>query len=82
MPPFQTARIIDRDNRADFDALRMEMHAARKQVFVDQLKWDLATTDGLYEIDEYDHENTLYLIVADALTGGSDDCSTRISVAL
>ncbi|MBC7520880.1 MAG: autoinducer synthase [Sandarakinorhabdus sp.] len=70
MPPIQTARMIHRDNRADFDALRMEMHAARKQVFVDQLKWDLATTDGLYEIDEYDHENTLYLIVADTLSGG------------
>jgi N-acyl-L-homoserine lactone synthetase len=70
MPPTQTARIVDRANRDDFDALRMEMHAARKQVFVDSLKWDLKTTDGLYEIDEYDHENTIYLIVADAQTGG------------
>lgn len=70
MPPTQTARIVDRANRADFDALRMEMHAARKQVFVDGLKWDLKTTDGLYEIDEYDHENTIYLIVADTQTGG------------
>lgn len=70
MPPTQTARIVDRANRDDFDALRMEMHAARKQVFVDGLKWDLKTTDGLYEIDEYDHENTIYLIVADAQTGG------------
>lgn len=69
MPPSQTARIINRSNRDAFEAQRLEMYAARKQVFIDALKWDLATTDGLYEIDEYDHENTVYLIVADAKSG-------------
>jgi N-acyl-L-homoserine lactone synthetase len=69
MPPTQTVRIVNRDNSDAFGAQRMEMFAARKQVFVDGLKWDLATTDGLYEIDEYDHEDTVYLIVADPATG-------------
>lgn len=69
MPPTQTVRIINRDNGEAFGAQRMQMFAARKQVFVDALKWDLATTDGLYEIDEYDHEDTVYLIVADPHTG-------------
>jgi N-acyl-L-homoserine lactone synthetase len=69
MPPTQTVRIVNRDNSDAWTAQRMEMFAARKQVFVDGLKWDLATTDGLYEIDEYDHEDTVYLIVADPVTG-------------
>jgi N-acyl-L-homoserine lactone synthetase len=69
MPPTQTVRIVDRDNSDAFTAQRMEMFAARKQVFVDGLKWDLATTDGLYEIDEYDHEATIYLIAVDPQTG-------------
>jgi N-acyl-L-homoserine lactone synthetase len=69
MPPTQTVRIVNRDNSDAFGAQRMEMFAARKQVFIDGLKWDLATTDGLYEIDEYDHEDTVYLIVADAVSG-------------
>jgi N-acyl-L-homoserine lactone synthetase len=69
MPPTQTVRIVNRDNSDAFGAQRMEMFAARKQVFIDGLKWDLATTDGLYEIDEYDHEDTVYLIVADPNTG-------------
>jgi N-acyl-L-homoserine lactone synthetase len=69
MPPTQTVRIVNRDNSDTFGAQRMEMFAARKQVFIDGLKWDLATTDGLYEIDEYDHADTVYLIVADAVSG-------------
>lgn len=70
MPPTQSVRIVNRENSDAFGAQRMEMFAARKQVFIDGLKWDLATTDGLYEIDEYDHEDTIYLIVADPKTGG------------
>ena len=70
MPPLQTARIISRNSPGACDAARMEMFAARKQVFIDALKWDLKATDGLYEIDEYDHEDTIYLIVVDTETGG------------
>ena len=66
----QTARIVNNASRGGYDAVRMEMFAARKQVFIDTLKWELKTTDGLYEIDEYDHEDTIYLIVVDTATGG------------
>ncbi len=70
MPSARPTRIIGRHNRDVFKPQLREMHAARKQVFVDQLKWELAVTDGLYEIDEYDLDDTIYLIVADAQTGG------------
>lgn len=69
MPPLQTARIVTNTASGRYDATRMEMFAARKQVFIDGLKWELKATDGLYEIDEYDHEDTIYLIVVDAGTG-------------
>ena len=42
------------------------MFEARKQVFVDLLKWDLPVLDGRYEIDQFDDCHARYLIVADA----------------
>ncbi len=60
------ARLVTRHNRDIFRIQRLEMHAARKQVFIDQLRWDLPVSDGAYEIDEYDRDDTIYLIVVDA----------------
>lgn len=62
-------RLVDRRNRNRFKPQISQMHAVRKQVFVDQLKWDLPVIDGLYEADEYDRDDTIYLIVADAESG-------------
>jgi N-acyl-L-homoserine lactone synthetase len=70
MPPSERAKLIDRDNRDSFAGPLRTMHADRKTVFVDQLKWDLAVTDNLFEIDEYDTEGTIYLMVQDQATGG------------
>ncbi|MDQ8757461.1 acyl-homoserine-lactone synthase [Sphingosinicella sp. LHD-64] len=42
------------------------MFAARKQVFVDLLGWDLPVLAGRYEIDQFDDAHARYLIVADA----------------
>ena len=42
------------------------MFEARKQVFVDLLGWDVPVVDGRYEIDQFDDEHAVYLIVADA----------------
>jgi N-acyl-L-homoserine lactone synthetase len=41
----------------------------RKTVLVDRLGWDLESPDGLHEIDGYDGDDTLYLIVHQAETG-------------
>ncbi|MFZ4690019.1 MAG: acyl-homoserine-lactone synthase [Polymorphobacter sp.] len=62
--------MISRHNRDIFRPQLHEMHAARKQVFIDQLKWDLAVTDGAFEIDDYDSEAAIYLLVVDPETGG------------
>lgn len=44
--------------------LRM-MFEARKHVFVDLLKWDVPVVDGRFELDQFDDEHAVYLIVAD-----------------
>ena len=50
-------------------ALRSAMLKDRKIVLMDRLGWDLQSPDGLHELDEYDDENTLYLIVHQPETG-------------
>jgi N-acyl-L-homoserine lactone synthetase len=42
------------------------MFEARKRVFVDLLKWDVPILDGRFELDQFDDEHAVYLIVTDA----------------
>ena len=48
------------------EPLLRAMFEARKQVFVDLLKWDVSVLEGRYEVDQFDNEHAVYLIVADA----------------
>ena len=50
-------------------ALRSAMLKDRKIVLMDRLGWDLRSPDGLHELDEYDQDDTLYLIVHQPETG-------------
>lgn len=45
-------------------ALR-NMFEARKRVFVDLLSWDVPVLGGRFELDQFDDEHAVYLIVAD-----------------
>lgn len=45
-------------------ALR-SMFEARKEVFVDLLKWDIPVVGERFEIDQFDDEHAVYLIVRD-----------------
>jgi N-acyl-L-homoserine lactone synthetase len=47
------------------DAVMRGMFAARKQVFVDLLKWDVPVIDGTYEIDQFDTKHAQYIVLAD-----------------
>ncbi len=51
----------DRDRHKD---LIREMHRDRKRVFVDRLKWSVPVLEGELEIDQFDHDGAIYLIVA------------------
>jgi N-acyl-L-homoserine lactone synthetase len=58
--------VIGRQSREPAkESLLQAMFEARKQVFVDLLKWDVPVLDGRYEIDQFDDEHATYLIVAD-----------------
>lgn len=56
-------------------ALR-EMFAARKEVFVDLLGWDVPVIQERYEIDQFDDGDAIYLIVPGA--GGGHAGSARL----
>lgn len=56
---------IGRLDHGPEEPLLKAMFEARKQVFVDLLKWDVPVVDGRYEIDQFDNEHAVYLIVAD-----------------
>lgn len=47
------------------DAAMRAMFAARKQVFVDLLGWDLPVLAGRYELDQYDTRDARYLILSE-----------------
>lgn len=59
---------LDRSDAASKPELFHAMHADRKRVFVDALKWDLPH-DGETERDEFDNSAASYLILQDPRTG-------------
>lgn len=61
--------IMRTDYRSPPDRMLESMFAARKQVFVDLLKWDVPVVDGRFEIDQFDGPGARYLIVGDAEGG-------------
>ncbi|WP_448585139.1 acyl-homoserine-lactone synthase [Thermaurantiacus sp.] len=66
---FNMVQVIDRQNREREWATRLAMHADRKAVFVDRLKWDVPVVDGRYEVDEFDTEHAIYLVATTPSTG-------------
>ena len=58
-------KIVTAENREKFARKLNAMFADRKQVFVDILKWDLPVTEGLYEIDQFDNDDAVYLLAID-----------------
>lgn len=55
-------RVIEGRNRSRAAGVLEAMHADRKSVFVDRLKWDLPVVDGRFERDGFDDGDALYLI--------------------
>ncbi len=62
-------QVIDATNRLENAATLRAMHADRKAVFVDRLKWQVPVVDDRYEVDEFDTERAIYLVAADPGTG-------------
>ena len=58
-------QIITAENRERHIDLLGAMFADRKRVFVDRLKWDVPVVDGRLEVDQYDTDDTIYIIEHD-----------------
>jgi acyl-homoserine lactone synthase len=57
--------VVDRAQQPlDNPALRT-MFEARKRVFVDLLKWEVPVLDDRYELDRFDDEHAVYIVLAD-----------------
>lgn len=61
--------LISNNNRTIFSRELDSMHRDRKRVFVDWLKWDVPIVDDIYEIDQYDTDDAVYIVSADPETG-------------
>jgi acyl-homoserine lactone synthase len=70
-------RLIDSTSRLKFSKHLVEMHHDRKRVFVDQLGWELRAPGSWLEVDEFDTEYTVYLVIC-----SSDDERHLASVRL
>ena len=57
--------LIEADCSASEDDVLRAMFAARKEVFVDLLHWDVPVLHGRFEIDQFDDEHARYLVVTD-----------------
>lgn len=56
-------RMIDTDSRLRFSRQIMEMHRDRKRIFVDQLGWELCAPGSWLEVDQFDTDHTVYLVL-------------------
>ncbi|HEY0107779.1 MAG TPA: acyl-homoserine-lactone synthase [Rhizomicrobium sp.] len=57
--------VVTANNRSKYTGLIDAMHADRKRIFVDALKWEIPVVDGKYEIDQFDNDDAVYLLALD-----------------
>lgn len=57
--------LVEADCAATEDDVLRAMFAARKEIFVDLLGWDVPVLGGRFEIDQFDDEHASYLVVTD-----------------
>lgn len=62
-------KLVTGSNKDRFQPLLDGMFRDRKKVFVDRLKWDVPVIDGVYEKDEFDTDDAVYLIAVNPETG-------------
>lgn len=61
-------KVVNGTNKDRFGLQLDGMFRDRKKVFVDRLKWNVPVVDGVYEKDEFDTDDAVYLIATDPTT--------------
>jgi N-acyl-L-homoserine lactone synthetase len=64
-----TIDLINPGERQRFASSLLQMYHDRKRVFVDELGWQLKNRGSWLELDDFDNEAAVYLMVRDAETG-------------
>jgi len=59
------AHLVTKDNRDQYKRQMEQMYRLRHQVFVQQMGWKLPMADQEFEKDEYDDEDTVYILSLD-----------------
>ena len=57
--------VVTANNRHKYREMVDAMHADRKRIFVDSLKWEIPVVEDKYEIDQFDNEDAVYLLALD-----------------
>jgi N-acyl-L-homoserine lactone synthetase len=61
--------IVTATNRGQYCKQLDSMFEDRKRVFVDIMKWDIPVTAGKFEIDQFDDDEAIYLVISDSAGG-------------
>jgi N-acyl-L-homoserine lactone synthetase len=70
--------VVTKVNREHYLPQLDGMFRDRKSVFVDRLKWDLPVVEGQFEKDEFDTDDSVYLISSDR-ESKAHICSMRLT---
>ena len=57
--------IVTTKNRSEFSKQLESMFEDRRNVFIGLLRWELPVIDGRLEIDQFDTDDAIYLIISD-----------------
>jgi N-acyl-L-homoserine lactone synthetase len=68
--------VIDHRTATASEPLLQSMFADRKRLFVDLFGWDVPVVDGQYEIDQFDDEHAIYIVVCNG--GDEHEASIRL----
>jgi acyl-homoserine lactone synthase len=60
---------ISKNNRSSLGRELDTMFRDRKRVFVDRLKWNVPVVNDVYEQDQFDTDDAVYIVAADPVTG-------------
>lgn len=68
---------LSKGSSGQFPGLLRSMHYERKRIFVDLLKWNVPVVDGELEMDEFDTDDAIYLVICDP-SSGAHQASMRL----
>lgn len=70
------SNLSSRSSRKSEHTVLRNMFEARKRVFIDLLRWDMPALAGRFELDQFDDETAMYVVLSDE--NGAHRASARL----